>query len=545
LKTLRVFFVAVVVAAGTYAAAPELSSVIFAGQGSKAESGESAVLKDFAAIQPIDAHIHVNKDDPELNALIERLNLRALNICVIDNPDTWGLEPQRSYVLKVRQSTRGRVAFCTTFSPYDFEEPGFSARAIRQLNQDFANGAVAVKIYKVMGMAMKSKAGKWVMADDPAFEPIYQDIAAHNRTVVAHLAEPDSSWQAPNPASPDYDYYKWHPEEYAYAHPDWPSKAAILAARDHLVAENHKLRVVGAHLGSMETNVDDIAQRLNRYPNFAVDMAARVPYFMLQPREKVRAFLIKYQDRVLYATDLGVMPQAETESALAEFRNTYERDWKFFSTSETVEYMGHIYQGLALPRPVLKKLFHDNAVRWFPGIMGAAETTKTKLTDWERFQASLVAIAPALAEFRGCKLLEMSESQYSEAVSRLRACYQALDLSMSGATIVVNSKAFYHLLPDFIPPINRQYTIRFFRHAPEAWRDTKGKFRMISLPSGIDAQYSLFHKTCVDIKRLADRIDPALFETERRQHQVTAPEALDSAIVSCVRIVSAAGLSAV
>jgi hypothetical protein len=167
------------------------------------------------------------------------------------------------------------------------------------------------------------------------------------------------------------------------------------------------------------------------------------------------------------------------------------------------------------------------------------------LTDWERFQASLVAIAPALAEFRGCKLLEMSENQYSEAVSRLRACYQALDLSMSAATIVVNSKAFYHLLPDFIPLINRQYTIRFFKHAPEAWRDTKGKFRMISLPSGIDAQYSLFHKTCVDIKRLADRIDPALFETERRQHQVTAPKALDSAIVNCVRIVSAAGLSAV
>ena len=375
MKTLRACFVTFLVAAGTYAAAPTLSSVLFAGQGSKAESAESAALKEFSGIQPIDAHIHIFKDDPELNALIERLDLRALNICVIDDRDPYGkgLEPQRTDVLKVRQSTRGRAAFCTTFSPYDFEEPGFSARAIRQLNQDFTNGAVAVKIYKVMGMEMKSKAGKWVMADDPAFEPIYQDIAAHNRTLVAHLSEPDSCWQAPNPASPDYDYYKEHLEEYAYAHPDWPSKAAILAARDHLVAVNPKLRVVGAHLGSMETNVDDIAQRLDRYPNFAVDMAARIPYFMLQPRDKVRAFLIKYQDRVLYATDLVVMPQAKTESALAEFRSTYERDWKFFSTSEIVEYMGHTYQGLALPRPVLKKLFHDNAVHWFPGILGRGQ----------------------------------------------------------------------------------------------------------------------------------------------------------------------------
>jgi predicted TIM-barrel fold metal-dependent hydrolase len=372
LKTPRRSFVAVLVAAGTYALAPELSSVFLGGQGNKAAaSGESSLLKDFAAIQPIDAHIHIYKEDAELNALIERLNLRALNICVIDDRDSYGkgLEPQRSDVLKVRQSTHGRAAFCTTFSPYDFEEPGFKEKTIRQLNEDFANGAVAAKIYKVLGMEMKSKAGKWVMADDPAFEPIYQDIAAHNRTLVVHLAEPDSCWQAPNPASPDYDYYKEHPEEYAYAHPDWPSKTAILAARDHLVAENPKLRVVGAHLGSMETNVDDIAQRLDRYPNFAVDMAARIPYFMLQPRDQVRAFLIKYQDRVLYATDLVVMPQAKAEDALAEFRSTYERDWKFFSTDQTVEYMGHTYQGLALPRSVLKKLFHDNAVRWFPGFV--------------------------------------------------------------------------------------------------------------------------------------------------------------------------------
>jgi hypothetical protein len=340
-----------------------------------AAASENAALKAFAAIQPIDAHVHIYKDDPALNALIQRLNLRAVDICVIDDrdPSFKELEPQRTDVLKVRQSTKGRVAFCTTFSPYDFEEPGFSSRAIRQLNQDFLDGAVAVKIYKVMGMEMKSKAGKYVMPDDPAFAPIYQDIAAHNRTVIAHLAEPNSCWEAPNPASPDYEYYKDHPEEYAYAHPEWPSKEAILAARDHLMAENPKLRVVGAHLGSMESDVDQMAQRFDRYPNFAVDMAARIPYFMLQPRDKVRAFLIKYQDRLLYGTDLSVMPEDATENILEQFNRTYERDWKFFATSQTVEYKGHTYQGLNLPRPVLRNLFHANALHWFPGLLGSAQ----------------------------------------------------------------------------------------------------------------------------------------------------------------------------
>jgi len=331
-----------------------------------------ADLAAFSALAPIDAHVHLYKDDPAFATLMQRLNLRALNICVIDDRDPFfkGLEPQRGEALKVRQMTGGRAALCTTFSPYGFEEPGFAQRAIRQVDADFAAGAIAVKIYKVMGMEMKSKAGKYVMPDDPAFEPIYKDIAAHQRAVVAHIAEPDSCWQPPNPASPDYDYYREHPQEYACAHPEWPSKAAILAARDHLVEENPTLRVVGAHLGSMEVDVDQMARRFDRYPNFAVDTAARVPYFMLQPREKVRAFLIKYQDRILYGTDLEGMPEAETVKAVQNWNDTYRRDWIFFSSDRKVEYLGHSYQGLALPAPVLRKIFHDNAVHWLPGIEG-------------------------------------------------------------------------------------------------------------------------------------------------------------------------------
>jgi predicted TIM-barrel fold metal-dependent hydrolase len=346
-----------------------LLPVVFPGFRLSAAATDS--MTDFARISPIDAHIHVFAQSPALTAFLARYNLHLLDILVVDNRDPFfkDLSSQMQKANRVLQGNPGRAALCTTFDPYDFEKPGFAQRVIRQLNGDFAAGAVAVKIYKTLGMQIQKKNGAYLMPDDAVFTPIYQDIAAHHRTVVAHLAEPTSAWLPPDPASPDYDYYKSHPEEYAYAHPKWPSKEAILAARDHLLQENPNLRVVGAHLGSMELNVDEIAKRFDQYPNFAVDTAARVPYLMLQPRDKVRAFLIKYQTRVLYATDLEMMPESDTDKKLATWKANYELDWKYFSTGETVEYMGHKITGLALPTPVLSKLYHDNAVRWFPGIL--------------------------------------------------------------------------------------------------------------------------------------------------------------------------------
>jgi predicted TIM-barrel fold metal-dependent hydrolase len=302
--------------------------------------------------------------------------LRFLNICVIDDrdPDFKGLEPQRSQVLSVFRSSSGRGAFCTTFSPYDFENPGFSRRVIHQLDQDFSTGAIAVKIYKTIGMEITNKAGSFLMADDPVFDPIYQHIATQHRTVVAHLAEPSSCWEPPNPTSLDYGYYRKYTNEYAYLHPEYPSKEAILAARDRMMASHPQLLVVGAHLGSMETNVNDIAMRLDRYPNFAVDTAARVPYLMLQPRDNVRDFLIKYQDRVLYGTDFVFMPSDDTEKALRKWTDNFERDWKYFSSNQTFDYKGHQVQSLHLPKKVLRKLYHDNAVRWLPGILETPPT---------------------------------------------------------------------------------------------------------------------------------------------------------------------------
>jgi predicted TIM-barrel fold metal-dependent hydrolase len=325
----------------------------------------------FTAIRPIDTHAHAFKRDSSFYEMMDRLHLHILDICVANRNDSNfpNLQSKISAAKAFVKGSKGHAALCTTFDPFKLSDPAFAKQAIQQLNQDFADGAVAIKIWKNVGMELKDSKGAFVLPDDPRLEPIYQDIAAHGKTLIAHLAEPDSCWQPPDKNSPDYRYYQQHPEWYMYTKPDHPSKQAILQARDRLLEKNPNLRVVGAHLGSMETSVDEIGRHLDRYPNFAVDTAARVIYLALQPREKVRQFLIKYQGRILYATDLEFYPRQKTEQTIADWQTRYMTDWKFFSTDATVDYEGHQVPGLHLPEAVLRKIFHENAIRWVPGIV--------------------------------------------------------------------------------------------------------------------------------------------------------------------------------
>ena len=184
------------------------------------------------------------------------------------------------------------------------------------------------------------------------------------------------------------------------------------------------------------------------------------------------------------------------------------------------------------------EMLYATLVAWGMHRMGDPKVTKTKLTDWDEFRRSIVEQRAALEPFRGCRMLGVSEGDYSDAVAAMKPHYRTLTLSTSAATLVVNSKALFHMFLEFIPPIDRQYTVRFFQRPPERWRDSKGKFRIVNLPSDVEGQFDLFHRVCVDIKKLADRVEPTILEGERVTHGVTAPKALDNAIVNYVKIVS-------
>ena len=346
------------------------SSGVLAADTPAPQTSDQQALKALAAMRPVDVHVHVFKSDPAFQAMLERLNLKLVDILVMDDTLSYRkeLQPQIDDGFKLVRSSSGHISLCTTFDPYKFNDPQFAEGAVRQIDRDLQDGAIAVKIWKNIGMEIKDREGKFIMPDDPKFAPIYADLAKRGKTLMSHVAEPDVAWGPPDPQDPSWPYYKENPQWFLYGRKGFPAKSTILAARDHILAQNPELRMVGVHLGSMERDLDGIGARLQRYPNFAVDTAARMEYLMLTPPEKVRTFLIKYQDRVVYGTDLDMIATANVQETVQSWQSVYARDWRYFATDETFDLNGKKVQGLKLPAAVLLKIYRSNALRWIPGV---------------------------------------------------------------------------------------------------------------------------------------------------------------------------------
>lgn len=329
----------------------------------------------------IDAHAHLETLEPSdreaFVRFLERIDLRWLTIATGGMNAGW-LDRQIASMQAYHRAAPARIGWATSFHLSGWGSPGWADAARKTLSDGFANGAVAVKIWKDVGMELKDADGRFVMADDPRLDPVYQAAAAAKKPLVAHLGEPRNCWLPIEEMTvqSDRNYFSRNPQYHGFLRPDIPSYEKQVAARDAILERHPGLRVVGCHLASLEYDVDEVAKRLDRFPNLAVDLAARIVHFQVQPREKVRAFILRYQDRILYGTDFtfGRRPGAplDVEKALADLEANYRLDVVYFATDAEVEVPrvrpGYKTRGLALPAPVLRKIYFENAKAWYPGL---------------------------------------------------------------------------------------------------------------------------------------------------------------------------------
>jgi len=307
----------------------------------------------------IDAHVHYAGEHSDALALLEELDLKLINISVAHGRrGPWREWSDRFRALADRNPDR--FAWCASFDLPGFEDPDYVDRMIEGLERDFAAGAVACKVWKHIGMELKDPGGQAFMVDDPLIEPIFAHLEKTGRTLLMHMADPIRFWQTPGgPAAGKH----------------MPSHRDIIAARDRVIARHPKLRVVGAHVGSLSHDLGEVARRFDRYPNFAVDTSARLSFLARQDSETVRAFFIKYSDRILWGTDIVKafpidQPAPEREPILRRVREIYRHAFLYYESDAVVPIHEKDFRvpGLGLPEDVLEKFYATNARTWYPGL---------------------------------------------------------------------------------------------------------------------------------------------------------------------------------
>ena len=259
---------------------------------------------DLESMPKVDAHAHMYAPVPELAALLERLNFLVLSNCDGGNDATMMADKGR-WIQTQHETWPARYAYAPAFDLTHRDDPDYAAQVTRYFDEIFASGAVVIKIYKEVGLEIKDGQGQYIMPDDARFDPIYAYLAKQGRPLMAHLAEPRAAWLPLDPESVHYGYYSRHPEWHFYQRTDVPSWEAIIEARSRVLEKHPDLLMIGAHLGSMEFDVELLGRYLDQYPNFHVDVAARDGDLSRQPVNRVREFFVKYQ-RMKAGDDLAV-----------------------------------------------------------------------------------------------------------------------------------------------------------------------------------------------------------------------------------------------
>jgi len=341
-------------------------------------------MDDFYRVPKIDTHMHLHSTLPTFMLEAQRDNFRVLSINV-DNPDRPSIDEQQRISEVLLQKYPDTFAFAATFSVSNYDQPGWQESVIKRIDTAVSHGAVAVKVWKNIGMSLRAANGAMVMIDDPHFKPVFDHLEKIHLPVLGHQGEPKNCWLQPAQMTVkgDREYFEAHPQYYMYLHPDMPSYEDQIRARDHMLDQHKNLQFAALHLASLEWSVEALAQFLDRYPNTVVDLASRIAHLQAQANQNsdtVRNFLIKYQDRIMYGTDseqaadmgkTGV-DQKAADNFSKETLETWRQDWRFFNTTDImpVPDLDQPVKGLALPKSVVDKIYHGNAERFFPAAWG-------------------------------------------------------------------------------------------------------------------------------------------------------------------------------
>jgi predicted TIM-barrel fold metal-dependent hydrolase len=245
----------------------------------------------------------------------------------------------------------------------------FFADWTRRIDEFYALGARLIKFHAAPGTCRR-----WgITLDDPRILAVAKHAYDLGYHFMTHVGDP-AAWFCGNGNYSDGTY---------------GTLASQFAMLERML-ERYPDRIhLGAHMGGCLEKLDILAKRLDRFPNYVVDTSATkwiVRAVAEQSPAAVRDFVIHYQDRILFGSDLVVGEKYDWDHYASRYwahQKLWETDFRgespitdpdagqgFDPATDILEEskadgIPHL-AGLDLPAEVLRKLYRTNAERWLP-----------------------------------------------------------------------------------------------------------------------------------------------------------------------------------
>jgi hypothetical protein len=205
--------------------------------------------------------------------------------------------------------------------------------------------------------------------DSPAYAPYWEKMEAMGLPIIFHVNDPEEFWDAervPNWAKEQ----GWFYGDGSFINNEEQYDQVLNVLRRH-----PGLKVVFAHFFFLSYQLDRLADYLDEFPFMHVDLTPGIEMYhhFAQRPDAARDFFLKYQDRILFGTDIGAkallamsgegIEAEESRLRIDLVRSFLEKDGAFRLDTEKVNLFGKFegnFQGLNLPESALTKIYHQN-----------------------------------------------------------------------------------------------------------------------------------------------------------------------------------------
>ncbi|MCE2996710.1 MAG: amidohydrolase family protein [Cyclobacteriaceae bacterium] len=241
----------------------------------------------------------------------------------------------------------------------NLDDTGWPNETLEMIENAVKQGANGLKVYKGLGLTDVDNEGKRIAVNDPRLDPIWAKCGELGIPVLIHSGEPNSFWNPKDKYNERWLELKQEPGRYRDP-AKVPSFEEIMAEQHSVFRRHPNTKFIDAHLGWFGNDLERLGKLFDEMPNVYTELGAVLAELGRQPKA-ARAFMIKYQNRIMFGKDTYKMEEYYTYFRVLETGDEYfdyyrkrHAHWKMY--------------GLELPDSVLKKVYFQNALQVIPGI---------------------------------------------------------------------------------------------------------------------------------------------------------------------------------